>query len=225
MLLVLNCIVGPSGNFDHSMDRIFSGNNIPFETIKLDEYNKPLANIDRYDRMLISGSSLMHHDEHIIHDLCSDAIQKFIRAEKGILGICYGHQSIARSILGVQCIDWNAEFGFVEINLESSLIFEGMAKPYVVLMSHYEAVEHYTDDFKILGHSAKVGMESFQYKDLPVFGMQFHPEYNLEQGRDMMRRKVLKDPKVADLLQHSDVTQPHFRQNEKILLNFATMKI
>ncbi len=225
MLLVLNCIVGPSGNFDRSMDRIFSANNIAFETIKLDEYKRPLEDIKRFDRMLISGSSLMHHDDHYMHDLCSDAVRKFIQAEKGILGICYGHQTIARTILGIGCIGRNPEFGFVEIDLEPSPIFEGMKKPCVVLESHYETVEGLTDDFHVLGHSRTVGVEAFQYKDLPVWGVQFHPEYNLEQGRDMMRRKVLKDPKVEELLQHSDVPQSHFSQNERILQQFATLKL
>ncbi len=225
MLLVLNCIVGPSGNFDRSMDRILTANNIPFETIKLDDYNRPLEDIERFDRMLISGSSIMHLDEHFMHDLCADAIRKFIQAGKGVLGICYGHQTIARSILGIDCIGRNPEFGFVEIELEPSPLFEGMEKPFIVLESHYETVERLTGDFRVLGHSRTVGVEAFQYRDLPVWGMQFHPEYNLEQGKDMMRRKVLKDPKVEQLLQHSDVLQSHFSQNEKVIVNFATMTL
>ena len=225
MLLVLNCIVGPSGNFDRSMDRILSANNIEFETIKLDDYNRPLEDIERFDRMLISGSSIMHLDEHFMHDLCADAIRKFIQAGKGVLGICYGHQTIARSILGIDCIGRNPEFGFVEIELEPSPLFEGMKRPFMVLESHYETVERLSDDFHVLGHSATVGVEAFQYKDFPVWGVQFHPEYNIEQGKDMMRRKVLKDPKVEKLLQHSDVPQSHFRQNEKVLVNFATMTL
>ncbi len=225
MLLVLNCIVGPSGNFNRSMERIFTANGIEYDMIKLDERQRPLDDIGKYSRMLISGSSLMHRDEHFIHDLCSDSIHKFIDGGRGVLGICYGHQSIARAIMGVECIGRNPEFGFVDIELQPSPIFDGMQSPYVVLESHYETVENLSEDFRSLGRSATVGVEALQYKDLPVWGLQFHPEYNIEQGRDMMRRKILKDPNVKNLLQSSDVSQEHFSQNEQILINFAKLDI
>jgi GMP synthase (glutamine-hydrolysing) len=73
------------------------------------------------------------------------------------------------------------EFGFIDLGLAPNPLFQGLGKP-LVMVSHYDEVCDLPKEFKVLASSPGCAVHAFQYRDLPVWGVQFHPEYNAEEG-------------------------------------------
>jgi len=100
--------------------------------------------------------------------------------EKGdfpILGICAGHQFMARFFGGkVEPADV-PEFGKIELIIdEDHEIFEGLPKKSVAWASHNDEVTIVPEEFVILAHSKDCKVEAMAHKSRPLVGLQFHPE-------------------------------------------------
>src|SRR5688572_9017483 len=94
-----------------------------------------------------------------------------------VLGICYGMQLAART-LGVKVAQSPArEYGrtTIEVDLETPL-FRGLPRKTTVWMSHGDVVTDLGGVFRSLGRTAHSPVAAAVHKDLPVYGVQFHPE-------------------------------------------------
>ena len=94
-----------------------------------------------------------------------------------ILGICLGHQLIAKAYGGeVQTSDTES-YAQVKININNDEnLFEGLAPDMDVWSSHKDEVKTIPEEFDILASSDLCDVESFKHKDKDVYGIQFHPE-------------------------------------------------
>jgi len=96
-----------------------------------------------------------------------------------ILGICYGHQILAKKFGGRIKISKNREFGKAEIKSKSkSLITKNFfnKKGSVVWMSHQDVVQRLPLGFKSVGSSTNSKFAIIANERLKYYGVQFHPE-------------------------------------------------
>lgn len=94
-----------------------------------------------------------------------------------VLGICYGHQVIAR-MMGGTISRASGEYGRTYIRItKRDPIFEGLGDREEVWMSHSDYVEKPPKDAEILALSEDMGyVASFRISGKPIYGVQFHPE-------------------------------------------------
>jgi GMP synthase (glutamine-hydrolysing) len=94
-----------------------------------------------------------------------------------LLGICYGHQLIARLFHGnVQSVP-SKEYGETRIQIiEKSILFQDMEKEQIVWMSHGDSVMHLPKEFITTATSNHKGITAFENPGKNIFGIQFHPE-------------------------------------------------
>lgn len=94
-----------------------------------------------------------------------------------LLGICYGHQLIARLLHGeVESLP-SKEYGQTTITIKNgSLLFSGMDERQSVWMSHGDSVVKMPEGFAITGTSYLSAVTAFENRDRNIFGVQFHPE-------------------------------------------------
>lgn len=95
-----------------------------------------------------------------------------------ILGICYGHQLIAKSF-GGKVKTSQKEFGkeILKINAKyRSELFRGVKEKSVVWMSHKDNVTHIPEDFVIIGHTENSCYAAIENSAKNFYGIQFHPE-------------------------------------------------
>ncbi len=94
-----------------------------------------------------------------------------------ILGICLGHQLIAKTYGGEVSTSNTESYAQVTINIQNDEnLFEGLAPEMAVWSSHKDEVKSVPDEFEILANSKLCDIESFKHKDKDVYGIQFHPE-------------------------------------------------
>jgi len=94
-----------------------------------------------------------------------------------VLGICYGMQ-LACDALGGKVGQANArEYGRAHCDvLESDVLFAGVPARTEVWMSHGDQVDGVSADFFPLARTATCPLAAVRHRELPVFGLQFHPE-------------------------------------------------
>lgn len=153
-----------------------------------------------FDALVISGSitSCLETEEPWIkpHD---EFITAQIKKGLPILGVCYGHQTIARCLFRMSGMDVrlakaeNAELGWQAVKrIDSSAIFEGLPETFVTYESHYELVTELPPGTKRLAETERCAIQAFEVIGKPIYGIQFHPEYSIQEAEESLASKIKK---------------------------------
>ncbi len=120
---------------------------------------------------------------------CGDYIDQL---DIPILGICAGHQFMARHFGGEAAPGKEPEFGAVDMQvLSEGEILKDVPNPTKVWASHHDEVSVVPDTFEVLASSEACPVQVMRHRERPLFGMQFHPEVeHSEAGVTMFRNFV-----------------------------------
>jgi GMP synthase (glutamine-hydrolysing) len=157
------------------------------------------------DAIILSGSvtSCMEMNEPWIKPY-DEYVTQFIQKGTPILGVCYGHQTLARCLSRMHGQEAslrkaeNAELGWTEIKITGkSRLFEGFQGKFITYESHYEEVGALPPGTVKFAETDRCAIQAFEMTDKPVFGIQFHPEYSIEEAEtslaDKLKKGVRKD--------------------------------
>ena len=208
-------IVKLHGHSSEWIPDLLSSYNLDF--IIKNVYNKDKCYIDDGDVWIVTGSKYSVYDNiPWINDLV-DFVKRLIEHKKPILGICFGHQIIAKS-LGADVVKnplgW--ELGAYNINLtklgSTHKLFSGINNNDIVYESHQDIVVNLPSNVNILANTDK-SIQSFHYND-NIFGVQFHPEFSWEVTRMLMDLRIAKGVSVDNNILEKSIN------GDKILNNF-----
>lgn len=109
-----------------------------------------------------------------------------------ILGLCYGHQLIAREFGGQIENAGHGEFGKAQLHLlQESPLWDGVASSSQVWMSHQDSVTVLPPEFECLGETHPGAYTALRHTERPIFTLQFHPEVrDSVQGEKMLENFV-----------------------------------
>jgi para-aminobenzoate synthetase component 2 len=145
-----------------------------------------LAALDRYDGVLISpgpgtperaGSSI-------------EVIRRCAQAAQPVLGVCLGHQAMAVAWGGT--VDRAPELlhgKTSEVHHEGKGVFAGLPSPFTATRYHSLAVlpDTVPEEFEVTARTESGVIMAMRHRELPVEGVQFHPESVLtEYGHRML---------------------------------------
>ena len=151
-----------------------------------------------FDAICLSGSvtSCMTENEPWIPAL-DNFVTDQIRAKTPILGICYGHQTLARCLFKmagkVPALGRSkeAELGWQTITaLKRDSIFEGLGESFVSFQSHYEEVSETPPGTLRIAETDRCSVQAFEVLGAPIFGIQFHPEHSIEYAEESLANKL-----------------------------------
>ena len=139
-------------------------NTISFQVLKEEEV----------DGLVLSGGSPRIGLENKLGN-CAEYLEK---ASFPILGICAGHQFMARFFGGDAKPSKIPEFGRVELTLLTSdcPLFEDVPPVSTVWESHNDEVTVLPSCFIHLAESQNCKIQAMAHKEKPLYGLQFHPE-------------------------------------------------
>nr|ADI19649.1 GMP synthase, pp-ATPase domain/subunit [uncultured delta proteobacterium HF0770_45N15] len=104
-----------------------------------------------------------------------------------ILGLCYGHQLVAREFGGVIENTGTGEFGKTRLHaVAESPLWEGVTFPSQVWMSHQDSVTECPPEFQAIAETTPGQLTALQHQQRPVFTLQFHPEVTDSEGGTTM---------------------------------------
>lgn len=106
-----------------------------------------------------------------------------------LLGVCYGAQYLAKNYGGkVENTD-KREYGRAMLSIEEtkSPLFKELSQESQVWMSHGDTITALPKEARRTAGSKDVANVCFEWKDKPVYGIQFHPEvYHSEEGTQIL---------------------------------------
>lgn len=140
------------------------------------------------DGLLLSGGApRVGVDGELGH--CADYIEQL---DIPILGICAGHQFMARHFGGSAAPGEEPEFGQVEMTIDApGDILADIPSPTRVWASHHDEVNVVPESFEVLARSEACPVQVMRHRERPLFGMQFHPEVeHTEAGVQMFRNFI-----------------------------------
>jgi GMP synthase (glutamine-hydrolysing) len=156
-----------------------------------------------FDGIVISGSrASVYWDEAWIPPLVEYVAEA---ADRGIpiLGVCYGHQVLAEA-LGGRVAGMDAfEIGYNEVQTTPSAredaLFADLDEPFTVFTTHGDTVVELPPDAEVLAEN-EFGVHAFRVGH--AWGVQFHPEYDVQTARDVTegKREKLGDERVDSVL-------------------------
>jgi len=184
MILVINCLIEEAlvDDFSQALDRELGALNQQHHCVRASEL--ATLDVDVFSHLIVSGSEASTTCRQPWEDSLERVVRCFFASGRPVLGICYGHQFLAKVLAGPDHVRRAAtpEFGWVAPTLNTSPLFEGLQAP-TFMVCHFDEVHHLPVQFRILGSSPDCAVQAFQYKDLPVYGVQFHPEYGLAEAQ------------------------------------------
>jgi GMP synthase (glutamine-hydrolysing) len=109
-----------------------------------------------------------------------------------ILGICYGHQLLARDLDGRVEPGLTKEYGRSSLHAGSGQLFRGLpTRQFTVWMSHGDTVVDVPPGFVITGETDDCKVAAMEHAERRLFGLQFHPEVvHTEHGTEIYRTFV-----------------------------------
>ena len=122
---------------------------------------------------------------------CAEYLEE---ADFPILGICAGHQFIARHFGGTVKPSPLPEFGKVELTLcvDDEPLFSGVPKKSIVWESHNDEVTALPKEFVVLGKSDNCAIQAMRHTKKSLYGLQFHPEVEHTQfGEQIFKNFIL----------------------------------
>ncbi len=167
-----------------------------------------------YDGILVSGSGAHVYEEDQWEQELEQYLDGALDQDIPVLGVCFGHQ-VAANVLGgtVEALADTAalpddaygsddellqdrEMGYHTVSLTAggrdSDLFDGMDEEFVAFASHLDYVADLPDDSTVLAENA-YGIQAFKSTEHPAYGVQFHPEYDLDMAEALLENKELDD--------------------------------
>ncbi len=105
-----------------------------------------------------------------------------------ILGICYGMQLVCEALGGKVENNSAGEYGRAQCSVtQEDLLLKDWPATAQVWMSHGDQVQSVSTDFIPLARTASCPIAAVKHRELPIYGLQFHPEVtHTPQGRTLL---------------------------------------
>ncbi len=178
-----------------------------------------LKRLRSFDRIVLSGSATSVTEDAPWIDALLELIRAALDQRIPLLGICYGHQSLARALGGKKMVAKAAapEIGWAKIRQvrTGTPIFTGVAEEFHSFSMHYDEVIELPKGSHLIASSELCRVQAFGVDEAPAFGVQFHPERDLDGAAQTFASKRrlrpappllnagrtdLHDPRIAALL-------------------------
>lgn len=161
--------------------------------------DEKLPLIENCKGVIITGSHSMVTEECLWSLEVETFIQNLAKEKIPLLGICYGHQLIAKSLGGEVIFNPKGmELGTVKISLnddgKKDFLFKNLGKDFYAHVVHSQSVLKLPHNSKVLAFNDFEANHAFKIEPC-IWGVQFHPEYD-EQIIKAYIKEVLKTKKI-----------------------------
>ncbi len=158
---------------------------------------------DGYTHLILTGSeaSILNRDRWV--DAEVDLVRNALDQGVSILGSCYGHQLLALAIGGPSYIRRckKPEIGWLPLRILVDTPILGPVGIAYAFTIHFDEVVDPNGLFRVLAETPGCRIHAFQYGERSVWGIQAHPEINVEDGRELLKAEIERAYQGAKLLE------------------------
>lgn len=201
---------------------------VSIDTVRAPEGRIPAAP-SGYSGVVLSGSKTRIAESAPWIEQEMEFIRQLHDLKIPTLGICYGEQLIVKSLAGEKYTGAakTPEHGWVELRLnsegEKSELLQGLPKTFYSYQAHNDEVYALPGKFRLTASSADCGVQAYDVVDVPMWGLQFHPERGLEEGNQSLDRKLKEDPSFRVMNRDKSETLFSREVGRRIFVNFVKL--
>ncbi|KAH9622166.1 hypothetical protein KSS87_017024 [Heliosperma pusillum] len=153
--------------------------------------------IESYDGFVITGSCNDAHSNELWICKLLALLKNLDSLKKKVLGICFGHQILGRSLggkTGRASSGWDIGLRTIHISQSTSKGLSNLKIPSTldIIECHRDEVLELPSKVEVIARSNKTSIEMFKYGD-HMMGIQGHPEYNKDILVHLIDRLLQKD--------------------------------
>lgn len=161
-----------------------------------------LPDLDQgYTHIIVTGSeaSIVEREEWVYEEVA--LIRDAVKRDLSILGSCYGHQLLALALAGPESVrrSPHPEIGWIPIKIKENSGILGNSGTAHMFSIHFDEVIKLNNDFSIIAYSEFCDIHAFQYKNLPIWGVQAHPEIDVESARIFLKKLIEQGTELTPL--------------------------
>lgn len=175
---------------------------------------------DDPEAVIISGSTSGIYEEEEWIDALVERTREYIDNDVPVLGLCFGHQVIAKA-MGAEIVQMDEyEIGYRPVEFTESEIFRGLDTVEYPFNTHQDKVVEMPEELEPIAET-EIANQGVQHREKPVYGVQFHPELVPEIKKKAIRTKDMPDEKKKRLMR--EVNEANFHRAKrtlKIIENF-----
>ncbi|QGN06736.1 type 1 glutamine amidotransferase [Halorhabdus sp. CBA1104] len=139
------------------------------------------------DGVVISGSQTAVYEDRTWIDRTAEWVADAVAAGVPVLGVCWGHQLLARALGGTVEPMGAYELGYATVErVAADPFFDGIDDSFLAFESHSDAVGELPDEATLLAENNRA-TQAFRVEN--AFGVQFHPEYDIDTARWVVQNK------------------------------------
>lgn len=167
--------------------------------------------------VVISGSTTgVYEDEEWIDSLV-ERTREYIENDIPVLGLCFGHQVIAKAMGAEVEKMGDYEIGYRPVQLHESEVFEGLDSFEYPFNTHQDRVVGMPEELEPIAETEEC-VQGVQHTSKPVFGVQFHPELTPDVAEKAIRTKDMDEERKERLLR--EVNDANFHRAKRVLKIF-----
>jgi anthranilate synthase/aminodeoxychorismate synthase-like glutamine amidotransferase len=187
-------------SFTFNLYQALAGLGADVEVVRNDQVSaaEVEARLDEIDGVVVSPGPCTPNEAGISVELI-----RTVAGKKPILGVCLGHQSIGAAFGADVVHAPRLMHGKTSmISHDGTGIYEGLPNPFLATRYHSLIVEPETipDEFEITAHADDGVVMGIRHKELPIEGVQFHPESILTTSGNDLLANFLRSCGVAPVV-------------------------
>jgi GMP synthase (glutamine-hydrolysing) len=224
MVLVVNCIADLEDRERFCrgvVPRLAEISGRPVRVVNLEQLEAFVPD-PRCTHVVVSGSELSAARQLPTDRALIALIRQVVDQSRVVLGICYGHQMVARALVGDHACRRAEipEFGFKTVSLAPNPLFAGI-DVLTPVHSHCDEVTGLPSDrFDVIASTDHCAVQAWQLRGHTVWGVQFHPELDERLGRELLKKSLETEDGARDHFVDELEGPSHVEAGRRLLENF-----
>lgn len=177
-------------SFTYNLVQYLGELNVELQVHRNDQITVDQARALKPDRILVSPGPCSPNESGL-----SNEIIRVFGQEIPVFGVCLGHQCIGHTFGAKVVVNYRMMHGKTSpIHHNGKDLFEGMPNPFNATRYHSLVIQRDTvpDFLEITAETDEGEIMGIRHKQLPIWGVQFHPESILTENGMQIMRNFLK---------------------------------
>lgn len=140
---------------------------------------QPMPPLNGCSHLILTGSEASIMEPKPWYEVEANVVREAVDRGLAILGSCFGHQLLVHTLSGPEYLRKARvpEIGWTLLEIvENDRLLTEVPSPWSVFSFHFDEVASPPAPWKVLARSAGCPVHVARYGDLPIWGMQAHPE-------------------------------------------------
>jgi GMP synthase-like glutamine amidotransferase len=181
--------------------------------VSWDSYYAPagkLPALSSFSHVILTGSEASILQREPWADREVEFVREAFEAGRAILGSCYGHQLLALALAGPAHVGRcrEPEIGWIPIEVKAPSALLGDAGPAYTFSVHFDEVRDLPEPFEVLASTEICPVQAFGVKGRNVWGLQIHPEIDVEPAREILSKFGAIFPRIRPLYERALGEEP-----------------